>query len=215
MLKIEQANIVLYRGLATLHRQEIETSFLSKLGDPFLELLYRSMIESDGTICLAALDQGELAGFVCGCENTAHFYKEFLRRHFFSAFIRAVPAVFRRGTVKGVYESLRYAGSLSAHPAELVSIVVRDDWRGSGLAAGLLKELAIEFERRGVTDFKVVAGSNLATANAFYRKMGLSAIGTIEVHAGVVSHVYEAHVPDLIKPGQNPTIKKSDMRESK
>ena len=214
-MKIEAANKTLSNDLAMLHRREIETGFLSKLGDAFLELLYRSMIESDGTICLAALDQGELAGFICGCENTAHFYKNFLRHHFFSTVIRAVPALFRRGTVKGLYESLHYAGSLSTYPAELVSMVVRDRWRGSGLAPDLLKELAIEFERRGVSDFTVVAGSELATANAFYRKMGLRAAGTIEVHAGVVSHVYEAHVSDLIEPSQNPTMKKNDVRESR
>ena len=67
------------------------------------------------------------------------------------------------------------------------------------MAGRLLTELAKEFGRRGVKDFKVVVGSNLVVANAFYNKMGLRKVAAIEAHAGATSYIYEAHVPDLIK----------------
>ena len=186
--------------MATIHRQEIKTGFLSRLGNSFLELLYRALIDSERAVCLVAFDKDEPAGYICGCDNMSGFYQEFYSKYFFGAALRVLPSLLRPGVAGGIYENLRRSRSDSSAPrAELVSLAVRNDWRGTGLAGRLLTELAQEFEQRGIKDFKVVVGSNLVVANAFYTKMGLIKVGTIETRSGTTSNIYEANVPDLIK----------------
>lgn len=200
---IRQANQNEASRLALLHQDNIETGFLSQLGRPFLELLYRELIRSDKAVCLVAEDKGLIIGYVCGCENTRSFYRDFLRRKFLSAGAKLFFKALKPATARGVFEHLRGARQAEAPGSlptpELISLAVARQFRGAGIGGYLVAALASELDRRAIAEFKVVVGSSLLAANAFYKKMGFELVGKTEIHAGQVSNVFKANTSSLLK----------------
>ena len=67
---------------------------------------------------------------------------------------------------------------------ELLSIVVNPAYQGGNHAENLFKALCFYFREQGESSFKIVVGSNLDRAHAFYTKMGSIPVKEIQVHAG-------------------------------
>ena len=80
--------------------------------------------------------------------------------------------------------------SAFAH-AELLSIAVDPAHRGAGLAQDLYRQLTEHFRRRQVDAFRIVVGEQLSAAHRFYIKLGARPVGTVQIHAGERSVVYE------------------------
>lgn len=180
--------------VAMLHEKYLDQGFLSSLGNSFLKLLYRSMVDADTSICLVAVTAGgrEIAGFISGSADVRGFYKHFLSQAFFPASAALLPHLLRPRTIGRIIETLLYPVKTARGlpEAELLSIAVKDDCRKRGIGEGLFNALVREFHGMGVTQFKVIVGSELGAANAFYRKMGCSMHSETEVHRGKKSEVY-------------------------
>ena len=73
---------------------------------------------------------------------------------------------------------------------ELFTIAVNPLHQGNGYANVLFESLCYYFNKNNVTNFKIVVGSDLDRAHAFYLKMGCQVVGEIEVHKGKKSLVY-------------------------
>ena len=73
---------------------------------------------------------------------------------------------------------------------ELLSIVVNPAYQGGGHAENLFKALCSHFRAEGASSFRIVVGSNLDRAHAFYTKMGSLPVEEIQVHKGTDSVVY-------------------------
>ena len=85
--------------------------------------------------------------------------------------------------------------------AELLSIVVKKEKWGSGIAKELLERLKEEFSIQGLNQFKVVVGVENIRACRFYENAGSKLVKQIEVHRGETSNVYlfETIYPDLFR----------------
>lgn len=175
-------------AIARLHAGMIGTGFLSSLGAGFLRVLYRALIESErGTVMVADAD-GTVVGFIAGTDDTGAFYKEFIKRYFLPAAWRALPALIRRSTWKGLWETLRYGGGEGELvPAELLSMAVAPCARRLGLGSRLVEAFLDREMARGVTEVKVVVGAGNEEAIAFYERRGFADPKTLEVHRGVPS----------------------------
>lgn len=175
--------------IAQLHVRRIDTGFLSTLGAGFLRLLYEALIGSPhGSVFVAETEDGVI-GFIAGTEDTAGFYKEFLRRRFLSALLRLLPSLLRWSTWRRLWETLRYGGDGGEVAAELLSMAVAPSASGSGLGFRLVGRLQEWAEARGIEAMKVVVGDGNTPAISLYEKAGFGEATRYEIHRGVGSVV--------------------------
>lgn len=177
--------------VAEIHVQEIKEGFLSQLGEKFLEEFYRSIIASDSGFCVVARCNDEAVGFVSGCIDINQIYKDFFKKHTLKAIRALFPKIFNLGRVKKIIETLFYPQKEKILPkAELLTIAVKSEFHGQGIAQDIFKEFVNEMKKRGVKEFKVLVGESLERAIKFYEKMGFKFHSKTYIHKGSPSRIY-------------------------
>lgn len=174
-------------SIAHLHLNTIEAGFLSSLGSGFLRLLYRALIDSEHASVTVAEVDGAVVGFIAGTDDIGAFYKMFFRAHFFEATWRLLPSIVKPQVWRRIWETVRYGGGKSAVAAELLSMAVAPNARGSGLGSRLVDTLLDQMKARGVDQVKVVAGDSNLAAISLYSRCGFEFNRRLEVHEGVLS----------------------------
>lgn len=187
------------KRLGELHKTEIATGFLSTLGTKFLALLYDHMIDN-GVVYVAQddLNGGTPIGFISCVESTKRFYVSFLFRRGFRALPFLFSSILSVKFICKMFESLlapfKSHATSKSEPAvdcpELLSIVVSGDSKRHGLGFALLKSLETALIQKGFTQYKVVAGGSLTSANNFYLKNGFDFVSKIVIHKGEESNIY-------------------------
>jgi ribosomal protein S18 acetylase RimI-like enzyme len=181
--------------VATLHRVNIDQGFLPVLGVRFLTLLYWAIDAQKDSVLFVEERDGEVVGFVAGAFGMRSIFKCMLRRPLV-LFLSLLPSLFRISRVKRILEIIRFSRRRGSLPyankprAELLSIAVASAFRGKNLADSLYLRLQQHFLNRGLSEFWIVVGSDLAPAHRFYRRMGAKVRGEIEVHSGERSIKY-------------------------
>lgn len=182
----------IHRKVAELHVSAIDQGFLSELGPRFLTLLYEALDQSPGSVLIVETEGERLRGFVSGGKGLGPVYRSLLKR--LPALILALwPVVFSYRQLKRISELLlhtQHATDKNLPSAELYSIAVSPEFRGSGVAERLYNSLRHEFAARGISEFKIVVGDTLAPAQAFYRKVGAKPTAAVQVHDGAGSTVF-------------------------
>lgn len=183
-------------AVATYHAECIPHGVLSELGTRVLARVYRALNASEDAFIFVGVDaRGCVAGFVSGVIDVRRMYRRILRRHWLAFSVASLRHLFSIRMLRRILHTLRYPARVEGkYPqAELLSIVVAAEARGSGLATALLDALRAEFRARGVARFKVMVGAHLERANAYYRKHGFVLAGEITSH-GRPSNIYVADV---------------------
>ena len=170
--------------IAKIHKQEIKKGFLSSLPVVFLEKLYLSVIESD--FCIIAREGDEVLGFIAGTKDIKKLYSYFLKRYFFYSAFFLLPKIFN---IKKIIETLFYPKNEGVK-AELLTIAVKKNFQGQGLAKKMFEAFISEMKKRNVRAFKVLVGEELAPAISFYEKSGFKFLEETEVHKGKKSRIY-------------------------
>jgi ribosomal protein S18 acetylase RimI-like enzyme len=132
---------------------------------------------------------GRIIGFACGVVHWRRFYLEFLRRNVRLA-MRAVVSGIRRARWRRLLETTRYASSGALPPAELVSIALEPEARGTEIAGELARRVLDEFAARQVRAVRVTAGGDNVPANRLYEKVGFTLHSRTEIHPGETAVVY-------------------------
>ena len=191
-MDIGKAKNIDIENVALLHREYINTGFLSSLGSPFLELIYQSMVNSNNAFCIVSKDNNQIIGFSSGAISVGAFYKDFLMSNIIKASMILLPKILNLQFVKKIFETLLYPSRKEQNlpNAELLSIVVDKDYRGKGIAQKLFGKLEEEFRSRNIKQFKVIVGSKLIAACKFYEKMDGILYSEIEVHKGEKSRIF-------------------------
>jgi ribosomal protein S18 acetylase RimI-like enzyme len=191
-MRIEKIGLNDVDQISRLHQNYMEKGFLSSLGTKFLGKLYEAMIKSKIAFCIVACDESRIVGFVSGTKNTGHFYKEFIRKYYLSVLMLLLPKVINLKNLQKMFETLFYPvkQEYSLPDAELLSIVVDEDYRGKGIGKDLFKKFLEEINSLSINKFKVVVGEELSTACRFYESVGCVLHSEIEVHRGKKSRVY-------------------------
>ncbi len=68
----------------------------------------------------------------------------------------------------------------SRHRIEIVQVVVREDYRGRGIARQMMIRIAEHFSSRGVEILQISAEANNDTAIAAYERIGFRQFGTLK-----------------------------------
>lgn len=182
----------IHQRVAELHIAAINQGFLSELGPRFLTLLYEALDKSPTSVLIVETEGERLCGFVSGGTGLGPVYRNLMK--YLPALIFALwPVMFSYRKLKRITEVLlhtRQQSDTEFPRAELYSIAVAPEFRGTGVAERLYKSLRNELTARGIKEFKIVVGDTLAPAQAFYRKMGATPRSTIQVHDGSTSTVF-------------------------
>lgn len=107
-MNIEKSKTGDHTQIAALHQKHINTGFLSSIGLPFLTLLYTSMTTSKNAFCFVSREDEKIIGFISGAINVGAFYKEFIKRHFFTACFIFSPKILNSVFLKKIFETLLY-----------------------------------------------------------------------------------------------------------
>jgi ribosomal protein S18 acetylase RimI-like enzyme len=187
------------RDIADMHSAELG-GFLASLGRRALHLMYEHMGTSHTTVLVAAYgpEASRPVGFVSGTVDCAALYRGFLRRQGMRALVYLVRPLASATRLRKAVEILLYPARRTHSPfprAELLSFVVTDPYKGSGLARELFSRVMGELKARGVQSVKLVTGSSQERAHSFYEKMGAHRKGSLTRHKGETSWVYVYDIP--------------------
>jgi len=181
---------------AELHRQCIDSGFLSSLGLTFLKNLYRAISACPAGFGYAWEDpQGRALGFIACAESTGKVFKQVLIRRGLPVALPLIRFLTRPSVVWRMVQTLRYPAQVSPDvpAAEILSIAIRRQARRRGIATALLGAAMEEFARRGIDRVKVAVGAGNEPANRFYRRCGFE-LALTRTHHGLPQNIYVARI---------------------
>lgn len=182
-----------YGAVALLHANYIDRGFLTSLGVPFLTLLYEAIDADENSVLLVEEVDGVVVGYVSGAAGMGSIIKQLLWRLPRVAFA-LMPSLLSPSRIYKIGEILFRPGTdesaVDLPAEELLSIVVDPSQQGEGYAEKLFVSLCKYFATKGVSEFRIVVGIDLARAHRFYEKMGSVVADEVEVHQGERSIVY-------------------------
>jgi len=179
-------------AVARIHAQSITEGFLIRLGRRFLRQLYLGIAHDEGSQVLVAIEGPAVAGFCAYSCDVAAMYRRVLRARTFRLALASLPRSLNPLVIKEVFDTLRYPAKQSAKrlpAAEILSVAVAADARGTGVGKRLLHEVVGLARREGQPAIKVLAGAKLEAANRFYRACGFD-LATEIIQHGEALNVY-------------------------
>ena len=192
-VKTHKLNSSDYRIVASLHCDHINQGFLATLGVPFLTLLYEAIDKDSESVLLVERVNCSVVGFVTGTSGLGRIYKQLLLKplrliYSLKSCLLSPSKMYKIIEVLLISKDSNISSDLPKQ--ELLSIVVNPAYQGGGHAENLFKALCTQFRAEGASNFRIVVGSNLDRAHAFYKKMGSIPVKEIQVHKGTDSIVY-------------------------
>lgn len=185
------------RSVANIHHECINLGFLSQLGPGFLFYLYKSIDECNDTVLIIISDNDNVIGFITGATSGLRsVFSHLLKKHLIKILLVLLPHLFSFSKLKRIAEIILHTNeNKSNNPnAELLSLAIQKNYRGSGAAKELFEQLVRDFQNKDIKDFKIIVGEKLGAAHSFYRKMGATEIDTIRVHDTSNSTVYKVSI---------------------
>jgi len=164
-----------------VHKDSFKNFFLTKLGDEFLNIYYKSVKNDDHGILLGIFDEDKLCGFCAGTTFSRGFNKRLILNNFFRFSIVGFWLLLSKPTslIRLLKNLTKNDSSMldSGKYAELLSIAVSENKQGKGIGKKLLLELENEMKLKGC--FK------LSLTTDFYNN-----IKVIEFYKGLGYNIY-------------------------
>jgi hypothetical protein len=137
--------------VARLHHASMGRSLWARLGSPFLETLYRSLMDSQRFLAFVYEEGGKVRGFIAGSTDTAAMYREVGRAHTPRLAIQAARGVWRDpGALVLLAQTSRYfEASGEDIPAESLFCSFEPDLRGTRVSGLINKVLFDDLASRG------------------------------------------------------------------
>ena len=136
------------KKIVLLHDDSFPDFFLTTLGKPFLEVLYKSIILHLDGIAVGIFENENLLGFAIGSCKKSGFYSDIFKRNFFELGLYCLPSLIRRPQIgKRIFKSLfskATSEDFIIENATLLSICVDPKQSKRGLGALILKEFEKE-----------------------------------------------------------------------
>jgi ribosomal protein S18 acetylase RimI-like enzyme len=193
--------------VARVHSLALAGDFLPSLGELFLRVFYRTVIDNNlgfGFVAIEDEPRGELAkyssgvrGFILGSYNTSDLFRKVIRRSAFQLGFSAIPAVLRHPKlIFKALETFSYPGreGVVEEKTELLVIAIDQNHRGAGLGKKLVNALNQAFldsrgnESKGegnlprVSSYKLTVLESNQNANAFYLALGFKKAGQFRLY---------------------------------
>jgi len=152
-MKLRLAKQEDFSQMALIHTQAFQGFFLTSLGIRFLNTYYKAVLQYNTTIAVCAVDEnGNILGFASGTIKALNYNRGLFCKNMFSFFFAAARAAIRNPSV-----FYRLAKNLDKSPekdddrnyAELLSIAILPQFKGSGIGKYLLEHFENEVLKRG------------------------------------------------------------------
>lgn len=166
-----KGSVVRYHFLEAPHiaalvdlQAELHVAFAGVESRPLYRALCRDALRGGRVVCLVALDDGQVAGFVTALIHAAAYWKEFARRRPLLALRILAGRLFRRkrasSSATGPAAPASWAES-SDRIAKIQFIGVAPAFRGRGIGVELYRRLAAHLSERGLAriDARIAAGN--------------------------------------------------------
>ncbi|AFM39942.1 acetyltransferase [Desulfosporosinus acidiphilus SJ4] len=177
--------------IATMHREIFPEYFLSHLGVSFLSLFYREFLHSNQNCGYVAEYNDKLIGLVAGTKQSVQFFQQFYGRNFARVAFLILKGLLTdkvvRRSIRKRTTHFRYAwqsfwrpkitsissGKInSCQPFSILSLGVKQEYRGLGVAEKLLIEYCAQLYIQEVQKVSLTVLPHNSRAIAFYNKCG-------------------------------------------
>jgi ribosomal protein S18 acetylase RimI-like enzyme len=207
------------KKIAELHELILGDSIFVRLGRPFLEGFYYSLLTEDKlAFAYVCEEDGKAVGFIAMAASHESFYGQIKNRAPILAWSLFKSVIASPKTIGSILQAIGFIlkkGDLIKCDAggELLQIAVRPDHRARGedgkptkffektktrVAQGLYIAAMEELERRGVEDFRIMTGDNNIASNSFYSKMGAKKVSGGIMIFGHHTSIYRANVEETL-----------------
>ena len=163
--------------VSLIHTMAFKNFFLTSLGINFLSTYYRACIKNTNTIAYCTEDQyGNMIGFVTGCDWAKGYHKTIFFNNILRFGVSLAWSILKKPTIL-----LRLAKNMEKNSdkadtgeyAELLSIGVNPEYKGSGVGRELLNLFHHEVKRRGGSRVVLTTDKlNNEAVLGFYKKAG-------------------------------------------
>lgn len=175
---LRQATIVDIDQISGIHIDAFPGFFLTSLGPPFLNRLYRSFITEKGGCCIVAEDEGQIVGFTAGTSVPELFFPK-LRKKKLSRFAwAALPGLLKNPffVIRKCFSALFYKGEPIPELKEaalLSSLAVHPSYSGCGIGGLLVEAFIKKMASVGAASvFLTTDAIENEQVNCFYEKCG-------------------------------------------
>ena len=176
---------------AVMRFEAQEWGFLPSMGTSFLAELFKATCDSKWGFGIVCEDnKGRIAGFVYATTNLQNYYIDILLRRgtvlLFWAFLRLLR---QPGLALGLLQYISYPGRVpySHIKAEWLTMVIRREYRGKGIAKRITISLIDEYRRRGITQFKSTVPSNNRISCLIHDSFGFQLLGKFKLHGECIN----------------------------
>lgn len=155
MIQIKKATFFDVDGIVAIHNQAFPDFFLTKLGNSFLRLYYKSMCRCEGAITLCAYDEEKVIGFSTTAVKSAGFNSRLIKGSVAGFIWEALKLLFTKPmSLIHLAKNMSKTNSEvddNGDYAELFSIGVSPDCQGNGVGSKLLAETELILTSKGVS----------------------------------------------------------------
>lgn len=144
---LREAIIADHKSIAAVHLITFQDFFLTQLGLEFLSIYYKSVIKSNNSICICAIENNDIVGFITGCKQSKGYNRNLIINNLFPFSLFALKTVITcPKKIIRLYKNFNKIKSPldDGIYSEIQSIAVLPDYNGKGIGAALINE----FERK-------------------------------------------------------------------
>jgi glycosyltransferase involved in cell wall biosynthesis len=177
-------------AMAAMHASIMTRAFLPKLGEPFLRVLFRALVEDPDSPTLVAERDGEVIGYTSASVSVPAFRRRFVRRYGVRAALAAAPRLVRPGVVRRAVELLRYPDITRDLPdaeCTLIGVRPKTPW---GLGGALKSATLTALGDRGVTAAKGFVFQDNLAMRLVAEQAGGRLTSELSLHDGMPSVIY-------------------------
>ena len=166
-------------GVVEVHIKSFPNFFLTCLGETFLKIMYREILNDPTGVALCAVSpENTVFGFVVGVQEQTRFYKRLAMKKCLSfALASSMSALKNPRIIPRLFRALTYSSKSqsAACPALLLSIAVRNGMQGNGIGKLLLVKINERMAQNGIDRVSLTTDrDNNSGANSFYVRAGFS-----------------------------------------
>lgn len=177
-------------AMARMHAAIMTKAFLPKLGQPFLRVLFRALVEDPDSPTLVAERDGEVIGYTSASVSVPAFRRRFVRRYGLRACIAAAPRLLRPGVLRRAIELLRYPDKTRDLPdaeCTLIGVRPKTPW---GLGGALKAATLTALGDRGVVAAKGFVFQDNLAMRLVAEQAGGKLTSELSLHDGLPSVIY-------------------------
>ncbi len=197
-------------AVARQHRAAMGNSLWARLGVPFLETLYRALVDSPHFLGFVYQEDGVVRGFIAGSTDTARMYRETLRAHYPPIAVAVLRGLLGDPTVLPllVRTSTYFDESGDDIPAESLFCSFEPDLRGKGASGQINKVLFDELLARRQRKVKITTEVDNEGANRQLRSWGFEVDRQFDLYGKtMLRYVLDLEASPRVEPvSRNPAV---------